>query len=253
MKDIAVVLITVDRTPAENYLAQTLTNLRRAKTWDSVRFHSLILCDSGGSDTWPEQAIRQVGVDKVIVYRSPDKKTPNRNVADALRIGASICHNWEAKWVLFLEDDIDVCDHFIDSVGVWLDEHSRPNYHVFALGANYDRVTELAREGKTNWEYPIDGFYGTQAFAIRPDDAKSLSSWLEKNEFSKNVDGSAYDLIMHDWAHSTFPNNQFFLASVPSFVQHIGTDSVIRPRAGIHTFPSWPGQNWRYEPKTVNL
>lgn len=246
-RDIAAVVVTVDRSPtAPNYLAETLGNLARSGAFASPRLASFDVVDSGSlvSGFVLDAAVRAGLADAFRCGEARSvgsRRTANENVAVALEVGAGS----GARWVLFLEDDVDVIDDFVGSVGAWLDDHARPDRIVCALGANYPQA-----EGPLPaWDYRIEAFYGTQAFAIRADDAVDLARWLRAHVYDKNIDGTAYDLHMQDWAFAR--GERFFLASAPSFVQHVGRESVIRPRASTHTFPSWPGRAWRYGRKAV--
>jgi hypothetical protein len=244
MKDIAVAMITMDRTPTQNYLRETLLNLQRAGVFASDRLRSFDLLDSG-SPGLAAFLCREVpaGVD---VRVQSAKRSANRNAATALRTGAES----GAKWVLFLEDDIDVCGSFLDGVGAWLDDVTSGDhgvYAVYALGANYTFVADAAERGLHAVNYPVAAFYGTQAMVLRRDVAVDLASWLEAHEFDLNPDGIAYDLHMHQWAKAR--GIEDFLVAAPSFVQHIGRASIVQPRAETHTFPSWPGREWTYTRK----
>lgn len=246
-RDIAAVMITVDRTPRQNYVEETLGNLARAGLFRSNRVDSLLCCPSKLSDdnrplldAWlntvgPWMAAR-------IIHPLKDY-LPNENVARALAAGVAT----SAPWVLFLEDDIDTCADFFDSVGAWLDDHARPDRHIYAFGCAYPQCAELPERGIHAWhEYPIRGFWGTQAFAISSEDAASLSEYLQRDPYVMNPAGAAWDLAMHKWAAERWPEIEHFSISCPSFVEHIGRESVIDPRPTTHTFPSWPGREWSY-------
>lgn len=238
-RDIAAVMVTVDRSPGANYLAETLTNLHRsdlARSIDQGRLLRLELVS-------PDLGFAADAIDDCYTGGASEGKCPaNLNVASALRLGADT----GAPWVLFLEDDIDVCADFFDSVGAWLDDHARDDRRVYAFGANYGWIEEATAAGCTAANYPIGKFYGTQAFALRSEDALSLSAYLVAHCYDRTDDGTAYDLLMADWARQTWPEIGHFLASCPSFVDHIGRTSSIRPRPETHTFPSWPGREWSY-------
>jgi len=239
MRDIALTMITIDRSPGTNYLYDTLRNLRRGGVWDAERFHSLHLCNSTIESRWA----RQQSYTFALSFHRPNKDLlPSLNVAAALRAGYST----GCKWIVFLEDDIDVCDFFIESVSKWLDLHQADHFRVYSFGANYDAVKITAASGGTYWQYPVTAFYGTQCFAIRRDDALSLSHYLEDNPLYKGTSAGAYDLILQEWSKYEYPQLKNFLASAPSFVQHIGRHSIINPRQDVHSFPSWPGRNWTF-------
>ena len=237
MNDIAIVMVSVDRSPKRNYLGDTLMNLERGGVFRSGRKHSFHISNSR-CDSFVDDCVTALGL-PIAVHKPEDQLNVNQNVVNALRIGALS----GATWVLFLEDDIDVCARFLDSVGAWLDEHRIPEGLVYAFGAAYDVLRTMGKRGATVWNYPVDGFYGTQAIALHASDAADLAKWLEEHEQEYSI--GAYDIRMHDWATSRGVTH--FLASVPSFVQHTGQESIIAPRAEVHTFTSWPGQEWSYQ------
>jgi len=159
-----------------------------------------------------------------------------------------------APWVLFCEDDLDVCGEFLDSVGRWLDEFAFPEYHAFPFGAAYPQVYQEARRGQFVWRYPVGAFYGTQCVALRRDDAARLANyWRTEPEVCDVWSPSAFDLMLADWHRKTYPEQPHLLASAPSFVQHIGRDSIATSKKQTHQFESWPGIFWVYEPGVVRV
>lgn len=240
MRDIAVVLVTIDRSPRPNYLADTLASLARSGVFTSERLHSFHIVDGGSEDPIHHVASSIPGREEVQLHY--DKRvTANYNVASALRIGSA----QGAPWVLFLEDDGKYCDRFLESVALWLEDHAQPSVPVYSFATNYRQVTEAAYHGETSWDYPVQCFYGTVAFACRPEVAESIAEWLEGHEFSRQSDGTCYDIHMMDWAleHDV----PFFLAAAPSFVQHMGKVSSIRdPDGEFIQFDNFSGEKWFY-------
>jgi hypothetical protein len=230
----AVTMMTLDRRPKENYLVTTLTNLARSRVFRSPLLDSFHLCVSRTQDE--EFAVQSWAASGIA--HTPHfylgNRGPTANAAFALRQGAKS----GAPWVLFLEDDIDVCDYFLESTATWLDEHEH-EARVFPLGANYEFIRELFRQGKTAWAYPIDSFYGTLAVALRAADAEAIADYLE----SPDVNHS-YDLHISAWAKQQ--GIRHFLTPVPSFVQHIGTESYIRPDSPPIVYTTWIGRHWSY-------
>lgn len=237
MKDIAIVMVTMDRSPRVNYLGETLDNLARSGVFRSPRLHSFTVADSR-SGTFAADEISDHGIEAAVLLPA-EHRTANRNVARALKAGAES----GAPWVLFLEDDIDVCSNFLNGVGRWLDRNSVVESQVYSFGAAYDILVPMFARGEERWQYPAKDFYGTQAFAVRFGDARELSIWI--NHHADDVDRiGAYDILMHGWAE--YREISHFCASVPSFVQHIGRESIIAPRPTTHVFQSWPGRDWEY-------
>jgi hypothetical protein len=232
-RDIAVTMLTCDRSPLKNYLSATLDNFKHGGVFSSPRLHSFTLVCTDGAQVWPPKEVIR---DRIALDIPLERRFPNQNAARALEIGSRS----GAPWVLFTEDDIDVSSRFLDSVGSWLDRFSKFNRRVFSFGANYPRA-----DGPYGaWDYPITDFYGTQCFAIRADDAASLAEFLYANVFAHSGHGNGYDILMHAWAKQRWPTIDYFAASSPSFVQHLGDASVIGSKHFV--FPSWPGREWSY-------
>lgn len=242
--NISVVMITVDRSPKQNYLNQTIENLDRAGVFKSQLLNSFDLFDSAGQ-------LQHLDYHPLARHRT-HLHLPGRrylaceNAGRALKIGGES----GAEWVLFCEDDIDVCANFLESVANWLDIHGGDErYRLFAFGAAYlDAMKPRMVDGFNSWDYPYTRFYGTQCFSIRAQDAISLGSYIYDNPRIRGVNNpNAYDLMFHDWMRLNYPDC-LFLASVPSFVQHIGMNSICTGKEAkdIHTFDTWPGRDWSF-------
>lgn len=249
--DIAVTMITVDRSlkgKRTNYLGETLRNLDRSKVFDSPRLRNFIICDSlSDPRLWcAEELVYRA--DRIESIDTAKGRLACENAGHALICGGLT----GTKWVLFLEDDIDVCQDFLGSVGRFLDKYgSKAHFRLYAFGAAYDQLNQQRRQGYDYWRYPVGAFYGTQAFAIRAEDAVSLGRYISSNPMVRGVyNPNAYDLMFHDWASVNYPGCEF-LASAPSFVEHIGRESVCTGKNETHRFESWPGREWSYQPKRV--
>jgi hypothetical protein len=232
---------TVDRSPGAQYLSQTLANLTRAGVFTSPRLHSMHLIDSGVGD-WPYPALNG---EPISVHRPAQRRGPSENCAEALRIGALTL----APWVLYLEDDIDVCADFLGSVGRWLDDVERvASPSVYKLTCNHVAMTLNPAKQRGWCTLPAAQTWSTVAMALRSDVAMNLSEWLHERPLYTHENGRvdvAYDMEMHNWAASV--NISEFVISVPSFVQHIASNSAIRPGdRRIIRFPTWPGRDWSY-------
>lgn len=216
MNNIAIVMITIETEKRRNYCDQSLTNLKRSGAPDDCVY---------------------------VVNHKPGERTATGNVAEALRQGV----DQGLKWVLFLEDDIDVCQDFLNSVGDWLGDHERDDRRIYSFSVPHQAMN--ACRG-TAWDYPIEQFCCTQAFAIRSEDALSLSEWLTTYpDFTgpdRKTSTGAYDLSMRAWAQHYWPEIKYFLASNPSFVQHVGEASELTPGRATITMPTWPGRDWSY-------
>lgn len=240
-RDISAVMVTVDREPGVNYLGPTLENLKRSDLLTSTRLEELFILDSGPNwggaflaDALAE-ALSGLETHRVHSGSHLEKVCANINVSEALKQAAGA----ERPWVLFLEDDIDVCANFFDSVGAWLDKYAQEQYRVYPFGSSHSGPQDFVR-------VHCKQFYGTQCFAIRSSDAISLADYIEANCFTLTDNGTCYDLLMAKWVQKVYPPWQTFLAASPSFVQHVGKSSVIQPRKSVHQFASWPGREWSF-------
>jgi hypothetical protein len=242
--DITVVMMTIDRTPRPNYLGKTLHRFSEAGVFYSPRLHSMHIIDSGTKKPldYFDAHLPKHRSPKLYIHCGETRNT-RENVAKTMWIGSAT----GTKWVLFCEDDIDVCASFLDSVGRWLDEHEREDRRVYAFGAAYDQIKTLHRMHQTVWDYPITAFYGTQCIALRSEDAKSYSEYMTSHPLVRGENApQAYDIAMQDWAREQWPDYKFFSASVPNFVQHLGSKSSLGSK--FFTFPAWPGPEWTYAP-----
>ena len=248
MTRLALVLRTLDRTPKANYLGTTLANRARSGLWQSPVPFKLTLVDSGSPDPHgflAREAYPHVpqGDDRFAVDLPPAGRvrTHNENATRAVEI-AVLQH---PDYMLMLEDDIDVCDRFLESVVVWLAEHARPDVLLYAFGANYAPIDVLAKQGYTSWKYPIDAFYGAQCYAVARQHLAHLAEWLGRHLLYKGRTPQCHDLLLHDWAKARNPHATHFLASAPSFVDHIGRESALDNK--YFHFSSWPGPEWTYQ------
>lgn len=248
----AVVMRTVDRTqgfqdhikPGErrNYLYETLKNLDRGGVFRSEHLDSFHLVDSGSRN--PEYlALVERTYPSIFVHRTVTPRTPNENAGAALQIAG----NAGTPWILFCEDDIDVISNFLESVVAWLNKNAHRSYRLYTFGSNNS-------VGQGEWNrVTIEAFYGTTCYAMRREDALSMAEFISYRPlydggrfYGKDGVAVAHDLHYHVWSRQTYPELDYFLASVPSFVQHIGLESGISNRKHHIEYPSWPGRKWTY-------
>lgn len=271
---IAITIETKDRRlhGGENYLGQTIRNLRRATNeFDEVGVCSIdIVCNGiAGKDF----ELREVwGPLNGLEARFHLKDgTRQQNGARAIRTGAA---HADADWVLKLEDDLDFCDDFIGSVLRWLEKYGHAAVPMFSLAATFATVSTsrftpgetllqdgpsfpyvraaMAR-GQEVLAHPARGFWGAQALLWTRPDAQDLADWL--GEDPALFDGKEYhrnrghDLILQEWV---FKHRKCASVAVacPSFVQHIGrTSNLNQPEIGhvqpFFEFP-WPGREWSF-------
>lgn len=233
----AILLRTLDRTPKANYLGATMRSLERGGLWDSRIPFTLTVVDSGSPDPAGFLA-RELGPlsGRVEVDLPADgRRTHNANATRAMELGALS----GADWVLMLEDDIEVCARFLESVDAWLTHHAAPEFPLYTFGCPYPHVEQARRSGRTSWPYPVRDFYGAQCYAVSRARAISLVPWLQCHPLYCGRPRS-HDLLLHDWAGEF--GAHYYLASVPSFVQHVGRESALDN--AYFDFPSFRGTAW---------
>jgi hypothetical protein len=185
---------------------------------------------------------------------------PCENAGRALILGSKLASNHPNGWVLFLEDDLDVCLDFLGSVGRWLDRHGSNSHNLSALYSFGCAYPQISYAGGDIWRYPPFTFYGSQAIALRPQYALEIGNFILSNpqiehhdstESHRLLSPAEYDLMISHWAKMRLargvPASIPLSASIPSFVQHVGQYSSLSLRPFCHTFPSWPGREWSYK------
>ena len=248
MKDIALVISTCDRYPATNYFSKTWTNLTISGVFTSDRLHSVHIASDYRPDTgrgpWPERMFID-GLPGVAIDHAEEPRYAQGNCATALLMGA----NSGAKWVLQIEDDIDVVDDFLGSVGRWLDRHGAEDRPLYAFSSDHSAIDRARERGEEFWEYAVSNFWGFQCFAVSAATARDLGQWYLDNPGYKHDDGRvdfySHDIGVQRWAAER--GHTMFRGSVPVFVQHLGEERAVPyPSPKRIYFPSWPGREWTF-------
>ena len=227
-----------------NYLRRTLENLQRAGVFDSRHLAGdVVLVDSGvGPDPRVFLATEANGFPRVRVDSAP--RTLHQNAAHAIRVAAQ---NEQADWALVLEDDIDVCARFLESVAKWLEDHAVDGLMLYSFGANYAQIRQCRARGEAVWMYPCHAFYGALACAWRREHAAALAEWLGQDPGLIQKDGEkvrdrGHDLLLGRWGRTM--GLAHFRASAPCFIQHIGLESGLGNRK--IEYGGWSGPTWSY-------
>ena len=241
----AVVMRTADRTPRRNYLEETLASLSRSGLFSSGPSSpdfTLTLFDSGvGESSFIGEAIAasiaQPDRHQVEVVPAERRFTPNENSERALRGGAE--RAGDDGWVVFVEDDLWFCRDWLGSIERWLCAYAveERRLYTFHTNASSDEVADQRDD-------PIDGFFGTQCYALRSPDAVTAAAFSEK--IYRRTSG--HDMMLKEWAFVHWPQYDCFSASVPSFVRHMGEESSIQmgPLQDCD-YRSFPGEDWTFE------
>lgn len=170
---------------------------------------------------------------QVIIVAS--NKTPNENGLDALRAGIEASGG---KPFVFLEDDLAFIRHFNRAAETFARTCKGVRSLILPLCANYWRHLEVHRG--MAWRYPVNLFYGTQAFVIDPKDAQLFLDWIET---VRPLERSGFDLLIKQWAERHHKTH--FLTPHRSFVQHLGVESSLH-NGRFHHYSTWPGDQWEY-------
>lgn len=248
------VMRTLDRTPRKNYLGETI---RRLADSAGGALPPMTVCDSGvvTGTPWWEREIGETSrhLEAIAFCHAGRRLTNNENALDAMREGVQA----GTDWVVHLEDDLDVCDDFFGSVERWLIDHTTPDgvaeddpredvalnrYLLYTFHCPYKGVHRALTAGRTYYEYPVKDFYGNQCWAMLREHAQSLVTFLE-DRIPQWHSGQGFDMLIKAWA--TEAGQEYFLASAPSFVQHVGSESSLH-FGRFHQNASWPGRGWRY-------
>lgn len=147
--DIAVVMITVDRSPKRNYLRETIDNLERGGVFTSERLRSFTLV-LGQPITEVSESYRYIDTRSAFPMISAHQRLlPCENAGGALILGSKLASSHPNGWVLFLEDDIDCCADFLGSVGRWLDRYGdNPSWRsaLYQFGCSYPQICQTHKE-----------------------------------------------------------------------------------------------------------
>lgn len=237
MIDVAVK--TIDRGPKRNYLGETLSNLTRSGVFKSPNLGQMTLVDQSLDSA---AFMRSQKAEHLTVDNSASR-TMHQNAQRCIELVGS----GSAEWGLVIEDDIDTCDWFLESVADWLEDHEVEGPMMYVFGANYAQIRHAVKLGRTAWTYPCSAFYGALACAWRREVAKELAAWLGPDPGYINKDGGkirnrGHDLMLGRWGHAM--KLKHFLASCPCFIQHIGLESGLDNKK--IQYAGFAGRDWRY-------
>lgn len=229
-----VVLNTLDRSPGPNYLGATLEGLRR-----SIAHLEIQVVDGGSPDVVAYARAARLWSNGVTLHPAPAGHTPlTRN--DAGMRCLEIAVRCGSEWVLFLEDDLAVCDDLLGSVDRWVaDRPVAPGPTVYSFYCPFGRAFQEGIAGA--WDYPVSWFNGCQAFALRSD---LISGALADMRARLPMWGSpgGFDRLISAWLMASGGQ---LIASVPSFVQHVGYQTAMG-YPHWHQSPTFPGVDWSY-------
>lgn len=215
---VPLVMITKDRSPKQNYVFETISNLERGSVFQSKFFHSLTIIDDC-SDPEYSEAIRlyakYVRNLPINVIRGEEVAGSKGNAERAHRLLHSLSD--EVYWGMVMEDDIDVCSNFLQSCVKWVREHDDPQRHLFFMA-----LPDAPKTSKKNF-FEMDKLWGSQCYMVRTEDSESIANFLHNAGPKTN----GHDTKINRWQRETFDNYKFACSPAPTFVQHIGLGSAI--------------------------
>lgn len=273
MTTLAIVIETKDRrlNGGDNYIGQTIRNLRRATNeFEGMPLSSIDIVCNGVQDKSFErtEVWEPLGGWEARFHLKDGSR--QQNGARAIRTGAA---HEDADWVLKLEDDLDFCDDFLGSVSRWLAKYGHAKVPMFSLAATFTSVSSsqfapgetllgpgssfayvrrALAHGEEILAHPANGFWGAQALLWRRPDAQHLADWLGEDptlwDGREHHRNRGHDLIIQNWLKSRGVRS--VAVACPSFVQHVGrTSNLNQPEIGhvqpFFEFP-WPGREWRF-------
>lgn len=245
---IAIAIKTIDRGPKQNYLRTTLENLTRSGIWESQTRWNAIVVDGGSPPGFLPAQVPLRWWKETPRLEALQRLTPNENAAASWRVAADLARAVGADWCLVLEDDIDVCSHFLDETAEWLYTYATRDRYVYPLGCRLEKeMREAIDHGLGAYDYQRAEFWGAQAVALRQADARRLADYLARHPLWNGTTQS-HDYLINDWAVERWPDIHHYLTPVPSLVQHIGRESTLAAGRGgegtqFFEFPLWRGRD----------
>lgn len=230
-------MTTANRAPRRNYIIPTLAQL----FMQGVHVQHIHVFASSPDVGWlyHEAAIYGMDLSELCTLHVPEKVLTRNENGLALLQAMPKC-----DWVVHLEDDLAFCKDFLGSVERWLAKHANHRkVYTFCVFKGTPPATVEA------WDQPRTS-YGCMAVAMRYKDVKDFASYV-KFELPKwrltMSDGwrkSGFDMLMRKWAREPF------VASYPSFAQHVGDESLTHAfrNRPIMRSPHFAGVDWSYRP-----
>jgi hypothetical protein len=238
VRRLTITIRTADRHPRQNYLGQTVRGLIAA----GVAAEQIHVFPTAPDVRWLDV---ELGDLPIVRHVPSTRRDANANgVAQVAALDVA-----PADWLLMLEDDVHVCADFEGSVLRWLDRFARPDVHVYrfcAFGEPEHRLPSVT-------VHPLREQRGSQAVALRSDDARRFAAWWSTHEtdwrpkhapFQQEPGG--FDKLIGYWALAEWPETRYGLVSRPQFVHHVGMQSSLHSR-GVRNDEAFAGTSYRFE------
>lgn len=231
---------TADRRPRQNYVGKTVRSLVK-KGADPSLIH---LFPTNPNVEWLD---REVGDVPVVVHPPEKHCNPNENGVHQV----SALDHADADWIVMCEDDIETCADPVGSMYRWLNDHARSDVHVYRFFAL--PRTPMRPTNRTAAWTPLREMRGSQAIALRADDARDFASWASahatdwrpKTAPYQDQTTKGFDKLVGYWALERWPEQGSGLLSIPMMVNHIGVESAMYSH-GLRNDREFAGHQWSY-------
>jgi len=228
---------TANRAPKTNYLGVTVLGL----LGQGVAADSIHIVATDPAVGWAHQEVRY----PVWLHQPDLHRRPNENGIAAI----DLLGLFPADWIILSEDDLEWCADPIGSMSRWLEAHATPDRVMYRFFA-FDRLTPVSAHAATA---PLREQKGSQAVALRADDARRFAAWAKAHPLDWRPKGAPFQHRPHDgfdkllgyWALQDNPNMTTGLVSRPFFVRHLGTDSSLHSH-GVRMYREFAGSTWSY-------
>lgn len=241
----------IDRSPKENYIHTTMKSLIASGLFNSKLSFEFHLFDGGSPSL---DYLKQYKELKNLSIHTPKVETTKNE--DWLR-AVGYCEQIKCDYVIQLEDDILFCNKWLESINTYLKKHKKliDDNPMVSFYTPYKEIERRTKKKIEYWDQSFQQFYGTQCILFKKDIAlkavnhiikgiKDINNYSfkfrKKNHKPAGMIGACIDLWLQEWGVHEYPN-KFFIASCPSFVQHIGET----PNKHLHQ-SHFLGQKWSY-------
>jgi hypothetical protein len=207
-------MITLDRSPRGNHLKQSIDSLKNSGLFEHSSFQ-FILSHSGENTNNLKEA--QAVHSKLNI--ATNKELLNYN--NAVTRGIELALETRPDLVLFMEDDIKVCQNFPQFV---LDTYKLTDNTETILDfvSYYEEITDAYFQGKQLIEMLAKNFYGGQCFSMNTLSAASFSQYIRNHI---DIKEGFCDVWIEDWLLSQ-NLEPIIKCAVPSGAQHTGKNST---------------------------
>ena len=208
-------------------LPLTIASLQRSGLWESDIDFELVIHDHGSVDQSYLDEFDQLPR-CTVVRNSTQAPGHQENLLGMLEY---IHSQKPCDFVLWLEDDVLVCDKWIENATAWVEAHARvaPAATLYHQYAYIEGTRSLALDG---------GYYGTQAIVLNTAWLPRFIAYLKQRQTTDW--GALTDLLFAAWLREDLGLTSIAAPDV-SLVQHMPQHSVLHTPQ--HTAQAFPGED----------